>query len=116
MSVAPSSTTMLAANVSAWCAEGTVADSIQISACPAPLAPQKNEILVGVKAASINVDDVAVCQVGGLGVDGWLLRVRACAWLCELLATRSCLSSLIALHHAHMHADTHAARPGCGQG
>ena len=46
-------TMMKAAYVNAWCAVGTVADTISFGEVAAPAAPQKTEVLVGVKAASI---------------------------------------------------------------
>ena len=54
--------TMKAAYVNEWCAVGTVADTISFGEVPAPAAPKKAEVLVGVKAASISGDDVGLLQ------------------------------------------------------
>jgi len=54
--------TMKAAFVTEWCAIGTVADKIKVGDVPAPPAPKKAEVLIGVKAASISGDDVALLQ------------------------------------------------------
>lgn len=63
-SIAPAddSGTMKAAYVNSWCAIGTVADTISFGEVPAPAAPKKAEVLVGVKAASISGDDVGLLQ------------------------------------------------------
>ena len=53
---------MYAVCVNEWCAVGTVADSISFGKVPSPAAPQKAEVLVGVKAASISGDDVGLLQ------------------------------------------------------
>jgi len=62
--VAPSAEgdTMKAVYVNQWCAVGTVADTISFGEVPAPAAPTKAEVLVGVKAASISGDDVGLLQ------------------------------------------------------
>lgn len=57
-----SASTMKAAYVNEWCAVGTVADTISFGEVPAPAAPKKAEVLVGVKAASISGDDVGLLQ------------------------------------------------------
>jgi NADPH:quinone reductase-like Zn-dependent oxidoreductase len=66
--------TMVGAYVNEWCAIGTVPDKISFGEVPAPPAPKKTEVLVGVKAASINVDDVALLQDTGGG--GWFYHTR----------------------------------------
>lgn len=65
---------MMAAYVTAWCPVGTVPDTISFGEVPTPPAPKKNEVLVGVKAASINVDDVPLLQDTAAG--GWLYHTR----------------------------------------
>ena len=63
------SASMKAAYVTEWCALGTVADQVSFGDVPAPPAPQKTQVLIGVKAASITGDDVALMQdtfAGGL--------------------------------------------------
>jgi NADPH:quinone reductase-like Zn-dependent oxidoreductase len=70
----PEGGTMVAAYVTEWCAVGTVPDKISFGKMPAPPAPTKAEVLVGVKAASINVDDVPLLQNTGAG--GWLYHTR----------------------------------------
>lgn len=58
-----------------FCAEGTVADSIQFGDFPLPTtSPQKTEVLIEVKASAINVDDVAMCQNTAMG--GWFAHMR----------------------------------------
>lgn len=66
--------TMLAAYVTEWCAIGTVPDKISFGQVPAPPAPKKSEVLVGIKAASINVDDVPLLQDTAAG--GWFYHAR----------------------------------------
>ena len=56
------SDTMKAVYVNAWCAVGTVADTISFGEVPSPAPPKKTEVLVGVKAASISGDDVGLLQ------------------------------------------------------
>ena len=70
----PESSTMLAAHITEWCAPGTVPDTILFGAVPTPPAPKKGEVLISVKAASINVDDVALLQDTAAG--GWLYHTR----------------------------------------
>jgi|EP01046_Picozoa_sp_COSAG06_P002184 NADPH:quinone reductase-like Zn-dependent oxidoreductase len=66
-------TTMKAAHVTDWCDVGTVADTISFGNVPAPPAPIKSEVVVGVKASAINVDDIACLQDTGGG--GWCFHV-----------------------------------------
>jgi NADPH:quinone reductase-like Zn-dependent oxidoreductase len=58
---------MLAAYVNKFCELGTVPDKICFGKIAAPPPPKKNQVIISVKAASINVDDVALLQntVGG---------------------------------------------------
>jgi len=65
---------MKAAHVTKWCAVGAVPDEISIGTVPAPAAPVKNEVVIGVKASSINVDDIAVFQDTAGG--GWLMHAQ----------------------------------------
>jgi len=65
---------MTAAYVNEWCAVGTVPDTISFGPVPAPPAPKKAEVLIGVKAASINVDDVPLLQDTAAG--GWCFHTR----------------------------------------
>lgn len=65
---------MKAAYVTEWCELGTVPDKISFGMVPAPPAPKKAEVLVGIKAASINVDDVPLLQDTAAG--GWLFHTR----------------------------------------
>ena len=62
--IAPSAEggTMKAVYVNEWSAVGTVAESIKFGDVPAPDAPIKSEVLVGVKAASLSGDDVGTLQ------------------------------------------------------
>lgn len=57
--------TMRAAHVISWCDAGTVADAIVLGDVPAPpaaAAPKGRQVTVRVRAAAINVDDVALLQ------------------------------------------------------
>jgi alcohol dehydrogenase len=65
---------MKAAFVTAWCAVGTVPQSISFGEVPAPPAPKKDQVLVGVRAASINVDDAPLLQDTAAG--GWFFHTR----------------------------------------
>jgi NADPH:quinone reductase-like Zn-dependent oxidoreductase len=65
---------MKAVYVNAWCAPGTVPDKISVGEIAAPPAPTKAEVLVGIEAASINVDDVALLQNTAAG--GWFFHTR----------------------------------------
>ena len=65
---------MLAAFVTEWCAVGTVPDKISFGEVSVPPAPKKSEVLVGVKAASINVDDAPLLQDTAAG--GWFYHTR----------------------------------------
>ena len=60
---------MKAAHVKEWCDVGTVPDSIVLGDIPAPPAPVKRQVVVGVKATAINVDDIAALQDTAGG--GW---------------------------------------------
>ena len=53
---------MKAVYVNGWSAIGEVADTISFGEVPKPAAPNKAEVLVGVKAASISGDDVGLLQ------------------------------------------------------
>jgi len=53
---------MKAAYVNGWSAIGKVADTIIFGEVPKPAAPNKAEVLIGVKAASISGDDVGILQ------------------------------------------------------
>lgn len=56
-------TTMRAAHVTSWCDAGTVADAIVLGDVPAPpAAPRGRQVTVRVRAAAVNVDDVALLQ------------------------------------------------------
>ena len=72
--VADSSNTMLAAYVTEWLEIGTVPDKVSFGNVPAPASPQKNQVLIDVKAASINVSDIALLQDTGAG--GWCYHTR----------------------------------------
>ena len=72
--VADSSNTMLAAYVTEWLEIGTVPDKVSFGNVPAPASPQKNRVLIDVKAASINVSDIALLQDTGAG--GWCYHTR----------------------------------------
>ena len=72
--VADSSKTMLAAYVTEWLDVGTVPDKVSFGNVPAPATPQKSQVLIDVKAASINVSDIALLQDTGAG--GWCYHTR----------------------------------------
>ena len=72
--VADSSKTMLAAYVTEWLEIGTVPDKVSFGNVPAPASPQKSQVLIDVKAASINVSDIALLQDTGAG--GWCYHTR----------------------------------------
>ena len=74
VSPADAGSMMKAAYVTEWCELGTVPDKISFGMVPAPPAPKKAEVLVGIKAASINVDDVPLLQDTAAG--GWLFHTR----------------------------------------
>ena len=59
--------TMKAAHVTEWCDVGTVPDSIVLGEVPAPPPPVKREVVIGVRASAINVDDVAGLQDTAMG-------------------------------------------------
>ena len=59
--------TMRAAHITEWCDVGTVADSIVLGEVPAPPPPVKREVVIGVRATAINVDDVAGLQDTAMG-------------------------------------------------
>jgi alcohol dehydrogenase len=65
---------MKAVHLTQWCAQGTVPDAILFGDVPVPPAPVKREVLISVKASSINIDDIAVCQDTAAG--GWLFHAR----------------------------------------
>ena len=65
----PPSTMMKAAHVTEWCDEGTVPDSIVLGEISAPPPPRKHQVVIGVKATAINVDDIAGLQDTAAG--GW---------------------------------------------
>ena len=70
MATHPSQNKMMkAAHLTQFCAEGTVADAILFGDVPTPRAPGKKEVLIGIKASALNVDDVAICQDTAAG--GW---------------------------------------------
>ena len=56
------SSTMKAAHVTEYCDVGTVPDSIVLGQIPAPPPPLKRQVVIGVKATAINVDDIAGLQ------------------------------------------------------
>ena len=66
--------TMMAVHVTKFCDIGTVADTVSLGSVPAPPAPKKGEVLVAVKAASINVDDAPLLQDSAAG--GWFYHSR----------------------------------------
>jgi NADPH:quinone reductase-like Zn-dependent oxidoreductase len=68
------SSSMQALHIRQWCAEGTVADTMAFGRIPSPKAPVKNEVLIGIKASSINIDDLLACQDTGGG--GWCFHAR----------------------------------------
>mmetsp|Transcript_885 Transcript_885/g.1250 ORF Transcript_885/g.1250 Transcript_885/m.1250 type:complete len:368 (+) Transcript_885:62-1165(+) len=55
-----------------WCTPGTVADTILFGKIEPPPTPTKDYVLIDVKATSINVDDVALCQDSAGG--GWFFH------------------------------------------
>ena len=59
--------TMKAAHITEWCDVGTVPDSIVLGEVPAPPPPLKREVVIGVRATAINVDDVAGLQDTAMG-------------------------------------------------
>jgi NADPH:quinone reductase-like Zn-dependent oxidoreductase len=65
---------MKAAHITKWCAQGTVPDTIEFGTIEAPRAPVKKEVLIDVKAAAINVDDVSGLQDTAAG--GWGIHLR----------------------------------------
>ena len=67
-------TTMAAAYVNDWCEIGSVPESILYGQIPSLPSPSKMEVLVTVKAASINVDDVWLLQDTACG--GWMYHTR----------------------------------------
>lgn len=72
--VAPHGSTMMAAHLKQWCAEGAVPEAIVFGEVPSPGEPVKREVLIGVKASAINIDDIAVLQDTGGG--GWFFHAR----------------------------------------
>lgn len=64
---------MKAAYVTEWCDEGAVPESVVVGEIPVPGKPIKRQVVVGVKASGINVDDIAVMQDTGGG--GWCFHV-----------------------------------------
>jgi NADPH:quinone reductase-like Zn-dependent oxidoreductase len=66
--------TMQAAHIREWCAEGTVPATISFGQIPSPSPPIKNEVLIAVKASSINIDDILSCQNTAGG--GWFFHSR----------------------------------------
>ena len=71
---AAGTTKMRAAYVQKWCEVGTVPDKIMFGEVAAPRAVTKSEVLVEVKAASINVDDCPLLQNTAAG--GWFYHTR----------------------------------------
>ena len=65
---------MKAAYITKWCGEGTVAETIIFGEITAPGPPIKDNVLIQVKASSINVDDVALLQNSAGG--GWFFHGR----------------------------------------
>ena len=72
--VHPVPATMQAAHILQWCAAGTVPETISFGPIPSPRTPIKNEVLIGVKASSINIDDILACQDTAGG--GWFFHSR----------------------------------------
>ena len=65
---------MRALHVTKWCTVGQVPAEVSVGLVPKPAAPKGTEVLVGVKAFPINVDDVAFYQVlSPPNVVGWLV-------------------------------------------
>jgi NADPH:quinone reductase-like Zn-dependent oxidoreductase len=54
--------TMMAAYVNEWCAIGTVPESISFGPVPLLGEPKESQVLIGIKAASMSGDDVALLQ------------------------------------------------------
>ena len=65
---------MKAAHITTWCAQGTVADAILFGQVPSLPPPTKTNVLITVKASSVNVDDVAILQDTAAG--GWCFHGR----------------------------------------
>jgi alcohol dehydrogenase len=65
---------MLALHVNQWCTPGTVPEKIRFDKMVAPPAPQKSEVVISVKASSIQVDDIALLQNTAAG--GWFYHTR----------------------------------------
>lgn len=75
MAVAPlNDDCMMALFITEWCKAGTVPESVTFGKVNAPPPPKNNEVLISVKAASINVDDVALLQNTAGG--GWFYHSR----------------------------------------
>ena len=72
--VHPGKSTMMAAYVNKFCAVGTVPETISFGPVPEPPAPMKSEVVIGIRAASINVDDVPLLQDTAAG--GWFYHAR----------------------------------------
>ena len=83
--------TMRAAHVTEWCAVGSVPDSIVLGEIPAPPPPLKREVVIGVRATAINVDDIAGLQAGSfVGLISGRFLVKAIYWQISILALFCC--------------------------
>ena len=65
---------MLAVYVTEWAGPGTVPDKISFGQVPALPEPKKNQVVIDIKAASINIADVQLLQDTAAG--GWLYHTR----------------------------------------
>ena len=66
--------TMLSLNITSWCTPGTVPEKINFVNMPAPSEVKKDEVIISIKAASIQVDDLALLQNTAAG--GWFYHTR----------------------------------------
>jgi NADPH:quinone reductase-like Zn-dependent oxidoreductase len=65
---------MKAVYLTSWAALNTVPETVSFGDVPAPPPPKKDEVLISVKAASINTDDIPLLQDSACG--GWLFHTR----------------------------------------
>ena len=64
----------MALHISEWCAPGSVPEKISFGKIIAPPEPTKNEVVISVKASSIQIDDIALMQNTAAG--GWFYHTR----------------------------------------
>ena len=61
-------------NITSWCTPGTVPEKINFVKIAAPTEVKKDEVIISIKAASIQVDDLALLQNTAAG--GWFYHTR----------------------------------------